>query len=560
MIRHLLTEAGEKLSGTPWDTYPRPQMVRDNWTNLNGAWHFGTDRAVEEEIRVPFCPESLLSGIRRDFGKEKNFFYQKKFRQAKPGAGERILLHFGAVDQAAEVFINSFYVGHHEGGYLPFEFDITEYLREGENELFVEVRDALDHRLPWGKQKKKRGGMWYTPVSGIWQTVWLETVPKKYIKGLQISAGLNWARIRAEGVTDGLVTLEETDACYPLENGQVRIEIEEPKNWTPGTPHLYWFTVQSGEDKVRSYFALRELSVQAVNGKKRLCLNGQPYFFNGLLDQGYFSDGIYTPASPQCYEEDILAMKSLGFNTLRKHIKVEPEQFYYDCDRLGMVVFQDLVNNGEYHFVRETVMPTFLPGKPKDKRMHADPEARRNFLQAMKDTVLHLKNHPCICYWTVFNEGWGQFQADKAYDWMLKLDRSRLIDTTSGWFHQEKSDVDSLHIYFKALHLGDSDKPQVLSEYGGYVWKIPDHSANTEKTYGYRIFDSREELVKALRKVFREELLPLAREGLCAAIYTQVSDVEDETNGLLTYDRKILKVRPEELFEFGPQLQAAVQE
>ena len=560
MIRHLLTDAGAALQGTPWNVYPRPQMVRENWTNLNGIWHFGTDRAVEEEILVPFCPESLLSGIRRDFGKEKNFFYLKKFDHAKPALNERVLLHFGAVDQEAEVYINSFYVGHHEGGYLPFTFEITEYLREGENELFVEVTDALDHRLPWGKQKKKRGGMWYTPVSGIWQTVWLETVPKDYIKGLQISAGLNWVRIRAEGVKDGLVTLEETDACYPLEDGQVRFEIDEPKHWTPGTPYLYWFTVQSGEDKVRSYFALRELSVQEVKGKKRLCLNGEPYFFNGLLDQGYFSDGIYTPAAPECYEEDILAMKSLGFNTLRKHIKVEPEQFYYDCDRLGMVVFQDLVNNGDYHYVKETVLPTFISSRPKDLRMHADPAARRNFLQAVKDTVLHLKNHPCICYWTIFNEGWGQFQADRAYEWLLRLDRSRFIDTTYGWFKQEKSDVESLHLYFKPLQLGSEDKPQVLSEFGGYVWKDPEHSANVEKTYGYKTYESREELVKALQRVFREELVPLAREGLCAAIYTQVSDVEDETNGLITYDRKLLKVRPEELFEFGPQLQAAVRE
>ena len=560
MIRHLLTEAGENLQGTPWNVYPRPQMVRENWTNLNGLWHFGTDRAVEEEILVPFCPESRLSGIRRDFGKEKHFYYLKKFEHTRPAPSERVLLHFGAVDQIAEVYINSFYVGHHEGGYLPFTFEITEYLREGENELFVEVTDALDHRLPWGKQKKKRGGMWYTPVSGIWQTVWLETVPKEYIKGLQISAGLNWVRICAEGVKDGLVTLEETDACYPLEDGQVRFEIDDPKHWTPGTPYLYRFTVQSGEDKVRSYFALRELSVQEVKGKKRLCLNGEPYFFNGLLDQGYFSDGIYTPAAPECYEDDILAMKSLGFNTLRKHIKVEPEQFYYDCDRLGMVVFQDMVNNGNYRYVRETVLPTFISSRPKDLRMHADPAARQNFLQAMKETVLHLKNHPCICYWTIFNEGWGQFQADRAYDWLLLLDRSRFIDTTSGWFKQEKSDVESLHLYFKLLQLGREDKPQVLSEFGGYVWKDPDHSANIEKTYGYKTFESREELVKALQRVYRDELVPLAREGLCAAIYTQVSDVEDETNGLITYDRKVLKVRPEELFEYGPQLQEAVRE
>ncbi|MBO4873600.1 MAG: glycoside hydrolase family 2 [Lachnospiraceae bacterium] len=560
MIRHLLTEAGEKLTGMPWNTYPRPQMVRENWTCLNGPWRFGTDRAVEEEIRVPFCPESLLSGIRRDFDRQKEFFYLKKFSCPKPSKNERVLLHFGAVDQIAEVYINSFYVGHHEGGYLPFEFDVTEYLREGENELFVEVTDALDHRLPWGKQKKKRGGMWYTPVSGIWQTVWLETVPETYIRSLKISAGLNWVKIRAEGITDGYVTLEETDACYPLQDGQVRIEFEEPRNWTPETPNLYWFTVQSGEDTVRSYFALRELSVKEINGKKRLCLNGKPYFFHGLLDQGYFSDGIYTPAAPQCYEADILAMKSLGFNTLRKHIKVEPERFYYDCDRLGMVVFQDMVNNGSYRFLRDGALPTVSSVRVRDQGLNRDAETRQHFLEAMKETVLHLKNHPCICYWTIFNEGWGQFQADKAYEWMLKLDKSRFIDTTSGWFHQTESDVDSLHIYFKALHLGTQDLPQVLSEFGGYVWKDPEHSANAEKTYGYKIFDSREALAEALRKLYAEQVLPLVREGLCAAIYTQVSDVEDETNGMLTYDRKVLKIKPEELSDLSALLKEAVRE
>ena len=558
MIRHILTEAGEKLSGTPWNTYPRPQMRRENWFCLNGPWQFGTNKETEEEIQVPFCPESLLSGIRRDFKKESVFYYRRHFELEKPGKEERVLLHFGAVDQAAEVFVNSFYVGHHEGGYLPFEFDVTEYLQEGENEIFLEVTDALDHKLPWGKQKKKRGGMWYTPVSGIWQTVWLEKVPKEYIRSLQISAGLNWVRIRAEGVKDGLVTLEDSDACYPLEDGQVRIEFDHPINWTPATPYLYFFTVESGADRVSSYFALRELSVRTINGKKRLCLNGEPYFFNGLLDQGYFSDGIYTPADPSCYEADILAMKSLGFNTLRKHIKIEPEQFYYDCDRLGMVVFQDMVNNGDYHFLRESGLPVVNLTKLKDERMNPDAVTRQNFFEAMKQTVLHLKNHPCICYWTIFNEGWGQFCADKAYDFMLKLDKSRFIDATSGWFHQTKSDVDSLHIYFKPLHPGSEDKPQVLSEFGGYVWKDAEHSANPKETYGYKILESREELAKALRKLYSEELVPLAEEGLCAAIYTQVSDVEDETNGMLTYDRKVLKVRPEELAEFGPLLQEAV--
>ncbi len=558
MIKHLLTEQGESLSGTPWNVYPRPQMVRREWQCLNGIWRFGTDRKTEEEILVPFCPESLLSGIRRDFDKEKQFFYRRSFCVDLPRKDRRILLHFGAVDQLADIYVNGFFVGQHEGGYLPFSFDITEYLVDGKNDLFLEVTDALDHRFPWGKQKKRRGGMWYTPVSGIWQTVWLESVPLRHISALMISCGMNWVRIHTEGVSEGVLTLEETGERFPIRDGKIRLDFDEPHCWTPADPYLYRFTVESGEDTVRSYFALRELTVREIKGKKRLCLNGHPYFFHGLLDQGYFSDGIYTPASPVCYEEDIRALKALGFNTLRKHLKIEAEQFYYDCDRLGMVVFQDMVNNGEYHFLQESALPAIRIQKLPDKRRGADPEVRRRYMQSMKETVQHLRSHPCIACWTLFNEGWGQFSADKVYEAMLKLDQSRFIDATSGWFHQKKSDVDSLHIYFSALHTGKEDLPQVLSEFGGFVWKIPEHSANPKDTYGYRIYRTREEFVEALRKIYLEEVVPLAREGLCASIYTQVSDVEDETNGLLTYDRKEAKVLPREMADIGPLLQEAV--
>ncbi len=558
MIRHMLTERGETVGDRPWNVYPRPQMVRDNWVCLNGSWRFGTDREMKEEILVPFCPESLLSGIRRDFDKESNFYYQKAFEHPAAAPGERVLLHFGAVDQIAEVYLNDVFLGRHEGGYLPFSFDVTDSLRDGENTLFLWVTDALDYRLPWGKQKKKRGGMWYTPVSGIWQTVWLETVPQEYIRSLKIMTGQNCAEIFAEGVTEGTVTLEETGETYPLSGGAAKICPDDPKPWSPESPHLYWFTLEAGRDRVRSYFALRELSCMEVNGRKRLCLNGKPYFFHGLLDQGYFSDGIYTPAAPECYADDILDMKSLGFNTLRKHIKIESEQFYYDCDRLGMAVFQDMVNCGEYRFLRDTVLPTAGAISLNDRKMNRDPAARENFLQAMEETVRHLENHPCICYWTIFNEGWGQFEADKAYGILKVLDGSRFIDPTSGWFHQKESDVDSLHIYFRKLHPGREDRPQVLSEFGGYVWKDPEHSANPDKTYGYKILKTREELARALRKLYLEEVVPLAEKGLCASVYTQVSDVEDETNGLLTYDRKVLKITPDELADIAPLLQEAV--
>ena len=289
-------------------------------------------------------------------------------------------------------------------------------------------------------------------------------------------------------------------------------------------------------------------SFKEVEGYPRLCLNGKPYFFHGLLDQGYYSDGIYTPASPQAYEFDIMKMKALGFNMLRKHIKVEPEQFYYDCDRLGMVVFQDMVNNGRYSFFRDTALPTIFGGKLNlnDKKLNKDAETRSQFAMGMVKTVNQLYNHPCICYWTIFNEGWGQFCADEMYDRLKELDQSRFIDSASGWFGGVKSDVDSRHVYFRKLKLSCKDKPLILSEFGGYSYKDNDHAFNTEQTYGYGKFDSREKFKDAFVDLYENQVMPLVKKGLSAAVYTQVSDVEDETNGLLSYDRKVEKILPEE--------------
>ena len=323
--------------------------------------------------------------------------------------------------------------------------------------------------------------------------------------------------------------------------------------------NLYRFRLRAGEDTVDSYFALRSLSVQHVRGIPRLCLNGKPLFFNGLLDQGYWSDGLYTPASPDSYEKDILSMKELGFNTLRKHIKIEPEQFYYDCDRLGMIVFQDMVNSGDYRWLRDTALPTVQLCVRDDRRLHTDPVTRENFRRAVAETVRLLIGHPCICLWTVFNEGWGQFCADELYREVKALDPDRFVDSTSGWFHQKESDVDSLHLYFRKLRLGGLPLPQLLSEFGGFSYKIPEHSFNLEKTYGYRKYERQDEFLSALRALYRDELLPLAEKGLCGAVYTQVSDVEDETNGILTFDRAVQKVPPETLRDVAAALQRAVQ-
>ena len=553
----LYTPQGETLSGIPWNVYPRPQMRRDSFLCLNGEWDISINEGSTEKIIVPFPPESLLSGIGRGVGTDPKLYYRKKFSLPDGFAGEgRVLLHFGAVDQIARVTLNGCELGEHRGGYTPFSFDVTECICK-ENTLEVFVRDELHTKvLPYGKQREKRGGMWYTPVTGIWQTVWLESVPENYIKSIKIETDESFALISVQGAQEGTVTVSTPDGelAFPLETGQARVELEKARLWSPEDPYLYEFTVKTEQDEVRSYFALRTLTVGKVNGVSRLLLNGKPYFFHGLLDQGYFSDGIYTPATPECFECDITEMKRLGFNMLRKHIKIEPEMFYYYCDRLGMVVFQDMVNNGAYSFLRDTALPTAGLKRLSDKRLHRDKKTRAAFVCAMKETAELLYNHPCVCYYTIFNEGWGQFESEKMYYKLKEIDSTRFIDTASGWFSGAESDVESLHIYFKPVKMKKSEKPIVLSEFGGYSYKPEGHVFNTEKTYGYRFFREREAFEEALLKLYREEVVPLVKEGLCAAVYTQVSDVEDETNGLLSYDRKVCKVSEEPMREIAMAL------
>ena len=558
---HLYTPEGGGLTGQPWDVYPRPQMVRDSFLCLNGDWEFSANGGAWETIRVPFAPESLLSGVCRDMGERPRLAYRRRFSRPDGIPGGRVILHFGAVDQVAEVTLNGVNLGRHVGGYEAFFFDVTDALSD-DNILEVCVADDLpDHVLPWGKQRRDRGGMWYTPVSGIWQTVWLECVPKTYIKSLTVKTDADYAEITADGVSDGAVTVTTPDgeAQFALVDGRARVTVDSPRLWSPEDPYLYRFVLASGEDEVRSYFALRTLNVEQVNGVPRLCLNGKPYFFHGLLDQGYFSDGIYTPATPEGYTRDILAMKALGFNTLRKHIKIEPEQFYYDCDRLGMVVFQDMVNNGDYSFFRDTALPTAGLKRLCDKRLHRDKATREAFVKGMETTVKQLGNHPCICYWTIFNEGWGQFDSESQYHVLRKLDDSRFIDTASGWFAGATSDVDSEHVYFKPVKLKFSDRPMVLSEFGGYSYKPEGHVFNPVKTYGYRFFGEQKDFEDALVALYENEVVPAVKKGLCAAVYTQVSDVEDETNGLLSYDRRVTKVDAARMQKIAEALRAAIE-
>ena len=564
---NLLTPEGERLKNQPagfipWKIYPRPRLKRASFLCLNGEWdlYVGTSEK-SEKILVPFPPESILSGIGRTMPKGEKLCYRRSFSLPEGFKKSRTILHFGAVDQTAEVYLNGVFLGMHTGGYSPFSFDITMHLH-AENILEVFVTDTLDGILPYGKQREDRGGMWYTPISGIWQTVWIESLPEKYVSGIKIKTDCEKAQISVsvnDGKANGVIILGDKE--FPLENGKATVIPESPVLWSPENPHLYNITVKVGEDMAESYFALRSLQVLNLDGFPRLCLNGKPYFFHGLLDQGYFSDGIFLPASPEGYERDIMVAKKLGFNMLRKHIKVEPEIFYYYCDRMGMTVFQDMVNNSDYSFIRDTALPTVGIKHLNDKRLHKNEKSRAAFLSGMCDTARQLSFHPSVCYWTIFNEGWGQFDHASAYKRLKRIDDSRFIDSVSGWFTPRKakklkSDLCSFHVYFKPIKLKKAkEKPVVLSEFGGYSYKIEAHSFNLDNNYGYRTFTVGKEFENALEKLYMNEVLPaIERSGLSAAVYTQLSDVEDETNGLITYDRRSIKVNEKLMKKIGTNL------
>ncbi len=561
MSTELMTSYGESLSDTVWEVYPRPQLRRNNYVNLNGWWDFAVSEAetlpevFDRRILVPFCPESALSGIGEHFAEGSYLFYRRSFPCPE---GERVLLHIGAADQKLICYVNGVEVGRHQGGYEAMSFDITAQLQTENTVIICCTDDLNDRSFPYGKQVIQPGGMWYTPVSGIWQSLWLESVPKNYVNSIDIQVTLEAATVTVEPALSGKVFCEGKE--YPLVEGKAVITPKSPRLWTPEEPELYEFTVEAGDDRFSSYFALRTLETRTVNGIPRLCLNGKPYFFHGLLDQGYWPDGLLTPAAAECYAEDILAMKRLGFNMLRKHIKVEPEEFYYQCDKLGMVVFQDMVNNGDYNYLRDTVLPTVGLQKRSDKGLHTDARSRKAFLEGMEATVRQLKNHPCICYWTIFNVGSGQFDSTPVYRRLKELDSSRFIDTTSGWFRGSETDVESLHVYFNGWRWLKKvyEKPLVLSEFGGFTYSAPGHIRNTEKSYGYGTCKTPEALTARLKEVYETRVIPAVKNGLCAAVYTQLSDVEDEINGLLTYDRKVCKVDEVTMCAIARQLHEAL--
>ena len=563
-MARLTTPYEEKMDkACPHAYHPTPQLKRPGYLCLNGEWDFLISKSenageLTEKILVPFPPESKLSGIEKAVLPEDLMHYRRVFTLPEDFAGKRVFLHFGAVDQTCTVYLNGTVLGKNEGGYLPFSFDITDSLADGENEVYLVARDTLDHKYPYGKQKYNRGGMWYTPVSGIWQTVWLEARPESYVEDIKITPYEKGVRIVVTGGdAHKKITLTDSGEVFEFDGNIAYVEPSDLKLWTPETPYLYSFTLEAGEDIIESYFAVRWVDVREVVGVNRICLNGEPYLFNGLLDQGYYPDGIFLPATEDGFADDIMMAKSAGFNMLRKHIKIEPMIFYYLCDKLGIAIFQDMINNGKYSFFKDTVLPTVSTvtlQKMNDKRFNRSKEARAIFEDTMYKSADHLYNVPSIVYYTVFNEGWGQFNADEMYQKLKGYDPTRIIDATSGWFRRHESDVDSRHIYFRALTPKKLDgRPLVISEFGGYAHGVDGHRYS-EKVYGYRVFDTQAEYEDAVCKLYDTEVRDLVEDGASAFVYTQVSDVEDEINGLVTYDRQIVKVDTKRLKQINDTL------
>ncbi|MBR0461156.1 MAG: glycoside hydrolase family 2 [Erysipelotrichaceae bacterium] len=547
------------------NTYPRPQFRRASFFSLDGKW-----RLNGKEIEVPFPKESALSGY-PDKEHEDLLEYHKRFRLPDGflKKSQKLILHFTAVDQICDVFFNDHYLGNHKGGYLPFEYDVSEYLRK-DNYICVKARDDLDTFYPYGKQSKKPHGMWYTPVSGIWGSVWLEAVPvRERIKGIKVDTKADRIRIRVD--TDAKaytfrIIFDEDMYEKTFKKKEFEIDLKalniKYRKWSPDDPVLYDFSVITRYDKVDSYLAVREVKTRRVGEYKRLFLNDEPLFVNGVLDQGYFDDGLYLPGDPKEYLSDIRRMKELGINLLRKHIKIEPDIFYYYCDREGILVMQDMVNSGDFRPVMDTVFPT-VGLVNKDDGQRVDEERYAFFIEHSKETIRYLYNHPSIIAWTIYNEGWGQQKSSEAYHTLKKLDPNRLFDTASGWFKPNDSDIDSYHVYFrnKVLSAKDKEKLLFLSEFGGVVRKIEDHIfTEREANYGYGVKNSEAELNKAILGQYSRMVIPSIENGLCGCIYTQLSDVEEEVNGLYTYDREVCKVSKEIMREIRKMVDNAYRE
>ena len=562
---------------TPWTSdvspgkalpeYPRPQLVRKHWTNLNGLWNYAIEakaddrpKEFKEQLLVPFAVESSLSGVGRPLTPDQRLWYRRSFK-APEMKNEHLLLHFGAVDWRTEVYVNGTKVGEHEGGYDPFTFDITSALKDGDSpqELVVSAWDGTDSVLhPRGKQSLQPKGIWYTAVSGIWQTVWLEPVPTAYISGVSLTPDLDGKQLRLSVIASspgGFTAVAKLNGkkvgSVTGETGeQTAIPLEQIDPWSPDSPVLYDLdvTLASG-DSVKSYFGMRKIEMaKDSSGVNRLVLNGKPVFQIGPLDQGWWPDGLYTPPTDEAIKFDIQTLKKLGFNMLRKHVKVEPARYYYWCDKLGLMIWQDMPSA-----MTDDAATRVKKGSATDATF--PPADAADFQRELKALVENLKNVPSIVGWVPFNEGWGEHDTNDTLKMVKALDPSRLVDGPSGWEDRGYGDMKDMHKYpgpdmFPVM----PDRASVLGEFGGLGYPVEGHLWWTNKrNWGYRTYKSKEELQAAFDDVI-EKLTPLVKSGLAAAIYTQTSDVEGEVNGLLTYDRKMLKVDAEKTYKLNHSL------
>lgn len=590
----LLTPWGERLDPDhPLPEYPRPQLVRDSFLNLNGRWQYAF-RATEAEptgydgdIVVPFSPESLLSGVGRVLQPDEVLHYHRTVTLPdgfRARDDDRVLLHLDAVDQWCRVELNGTVVGEHTGGYLPVVCDVGDALVDGENVLRVVVRDPTDTAaLSRGKQTLEPGGIWYTPQSGLWQTVWLEAVPAVSVRRLDIVPDLTAhelvVTVHVAG-RDGSCGRGDDVGCQVVVSAEgveiargeaapgepVRLAMPAARTWTPDDPFLHDLEVRVGDDAVRSYAGMRAFGVGPDgHGVPRLLLNGAPHLPVGVLDQGYWSDGLGTPPSDQAMVHDIATMKRLGFTMLRKHVKVEPLRWYHHCDRLGMLVWQDMVNGGGHYSGVVVQTPAVVPWRLSDRHRRAfartDATARAHWREEMRGTVDHLRSVVSLALWVPFNEGWGQFDAAAVAAEVRALDPTRPIDHASGWHDQGAGDLTSRHVYVRPFRVprrrrATAQRALALTEYGGYSLRLPEHSVS-DREFGYRRYRTADELAAAFLRLHETQLAPAVPRGLAATVYTQLSDVEDETNGLLTYDRRVLKLPEDVIRQATAALRAA---